>query len=60
MHQYRLHKGNEKEAIINNVTVNVQLLTGGMWPSQHEVTVKLPSSLVVLQQDFEMFYKRKF
>jgi len=28
-----LHKGNEKDAIVNNVSVTVQLLTGGMWPS---------------------------
>lgn len=33
MNQYKQHKGNEKEAIVNNVSVAVQLLTGGMWPA---------------------------
>ena len=50
----------EKEVIVNNIAVNAIILTGGMWPAQQEITVKIPSCLQPLQIDFEHFYKSKF
>jgi len=53
-------KGKEKEAVINNVRVDVQILTSGIWPEQHNLAVRLPPILCNVQVRFEQFYKNKY
>lgn len=53
------YKGANKEAIVEGVTVNTDILTAGIWPEQNTHPVILPPILTNCQSNFERFYKTK-
>lgn len=51
------NKGNQ--GIINNVEMNAEILTNGIWPEAQKSKCKLPPMLQICATKFEEFYKFK-